>query len=381
MRVGNLDVIEFGKDVYREFKDDDVTGIAAELTYRFFLAIFPFIIFLTALGGFLANALDISNPAKEFVDLFGDRLPDDAASVIERQVNEVVNSRNGALLSFGIVGTVWAATGGASALIKGLNRVYDVPETRPFWHQKLLAFGLMLLATLAILIAISAFFATQVYGSDIADELGMAAAFEFLMRWATIPVMALILIAGMAFVYWAAPNAGLPFRWVSPGAVFFVVGWLLATVGLSFYVANFGSYNATYGALGGVVVLLLWFYVTNIILLLGAEINAVLDEQLIGPALEERRHKAAEAAAAKAREQPRTPEAAAAGARGPAMAPQPAAALAPATAGGSGAHRVQRAPEASLQQERAPARGVAGSLLALTGVALAALVMRRYARP
>src|SRR5690606_21229653 len=129
MRVGNLDVIEFGKDVYREFKDDDVTGIAAELTYRFFLAIFPFIIFLTALGGFLANALDISNPAKEFVDLFGDRLPDDAASVIERQVNEVVNSRNGALLSFGIVGTVWAATGGASALIKGLNRVYDVPET------------------------------------------------------------------------------------------------------------------------------------------------------------------------------------------------------------------------------------------------------------
>lgn len=381
MRVGNLDVIEFGKDVYREFKDDDVTGIAAELTYRFFLAIFPFIIFLTALGGFLANALDISNPAKEFVDLFGDRLPDDAASVIERQVNEVVNSRNGALLSFGIVGTVWAATGGASALIKGLNRVYDVPETRPFWHQKLLAFGLMLSATLAILIAISAFFATQVYGSDIADELGMAAAFEFLMRWATIPVMALILIAGMAFVYWAAPNAGLPFRWVSPGAVFFVVGWLLATVGLSFYVANFGSYNATYGALGGVVVLLLWFYVTNIILLLGAEVNAVLDEQLIGPALEERRHKAAEAAAAKAREQPRTPEAAAAGARGPAMAPQPAAALAPATAGGSGAHRVQRAPEASPQQERAPARGVAGSLLALTGVALAALVMRRYARP
>jgi|GEM_PF-647198 len=382
MRLGNVDVVQLGRHVFREFKDDDLSGLAAELTYRFFLAIFPFIIFLTALGGFLASALDVANPAQEFVDLFGDRLPDDAASVLERQTSDVIESRNLTLLSLGIVGTVWAATGGASALIKGLNRAYDIPETRPFWKQKLLAFGLMMSATLAILLSLSAFIATQVYGGDIADKVGLGAAFEVAMRWGTLPLMVVVLTAGMAFVYWAAPNAGLPFRWVSPGAVFFVIGWLAATVGLSFYVANFASYNATYGALGGVVVLLLWFYITNIILLLGAEINAVLDEQLIGPALEERRQKAAEALAKKAREQPQSPEAAAAGAAGPAVGPRTAASLVPAIASGVGARRAQAAPPTvSVPAEREPARGVAGSLMALAGVALAALALRRYARP
>jgi membrane protein len=380
MRIGGIEVVPFGKEVFREFKDDDVSGLAAELTYRFFLAIFPFILFLTALGGFLASVFDAENPAQEFVELFGDRLPADAASLIRTQVDEVVASQNLTLLSVGILGTVWAATGGAGALMKALNRAYDIPDSRPFWKQKLIAFGLMTAASLAIIAALSALFATQVYGQEAADKLGIGDAFAFGLRWGTIPLVIGVLMGAMAFVYWAAPNAGLPFRWVSPGAVFFVLGWLLATVAMSFYVANFGSYNATYGALGGVVVLLLWFYVTSIILLLGAEMNAVLDERLNGPTLQERRAKAAEAIEAKRRKQPRNPDSALA----PEGAPAFAASQQAGGRGGNEGEQVRLAQAGLASQptrvERTPATGVAGSLLALVGVLIAAIALRRYAR-
>ncbi|MCK9518740.1 MAG: YihY/virulence factor BrkB family protein [Dehalococcoidia bacterium] len=372
MRVGNINVVQFGRDIYREYQDDDVAGLAAELTYRIFLAIFPFMIFLTALGGFLANALDINNPAQEFVDLFGDQLPSDAASVIEKQATEVVASRNLTLLSLGIVGTVFAATGGAGAVIKALNRAYDIPDSRPFWKQRLLALGLMLAASLAIITALSAFFATQVYGQKIADELGLGSAFALALRWGAIPLVIIVLMAATAFVYWAAPNAGLPFRWVSPGAVFFVLGWLVATIALSFYVANFGSYNATYGALGGVVVLLLWFYITSVILLLGAEINAVLDEQLNGPVLQERRANVAEALAARRRKQPRNPEAAI-----PAGA-TPATAAITAGRGGQAERNSGDPVRPGLASQQTA--GAAGSVMALVGVIVAALALRRFAR-
>jgi uncharacterized BrkB/YihY/UPF0761 family membrane protein len=159
-----------------------------------------------------------------------------------------------------------------------MNRAYDVPESRAFWKTGLLAVGITLLAGTAIIVAFSLMIAVQVWGHDIADKVGAGSAFEQLLSWGRWPVIAIVLLFAMAFVYWAIPNIELPFRWVSPGALTFTVVWTLASFFFALYVANVASYNATYGTLGGVVVLLLWFYLTSIVMLLGAEINAVIEK-------------------------------------------------------------------------------------------------------
>lgn len=373
MTVRGVNPVALAKDTFREFRDDDVSGLAAELTYRTFLALFPFIIFLTALGGALAKALSVENPAERFLELFGGQLPGDARSVITTQVQEVVNGTNVGLISAGILGALWAAGGGAAALMKALNRAYDIPDTRPFWKQKLLAVGLVLAATVAIFATIALFVATRAYGTEIAEAVGLGPTFEAVLRWGTYPLVAVLALAAVAFVYWAAPDAGLPFRWVSPGAIFFVVAWLIATVAFGLYVANFSSYNATYGALGGVVVLLLWFYLSNIVLLTGAELNAVIDEHTNGPVLAERREKAAEALAAKREKQPRNPDV---------MGAEPGRTAAGLVASTDGRDATAAAvSDAAGGETPRRASGAPGTLMALIGgVAVAALAVRRFAR-
>lgn len=377
MTVGGVDVVEFGKDVFREYKDDDVSGLAAELTYRSFLALFPFVLFLAALGAALANVLDVENPAERFVDMLGDNVPADAKSVIEGQIEGMVANPSFGVLSIGLIGALWASMGGAGSVIKALNRAYDIPDTRPFWRQKLLSLGLVLMATIAIFGGVAIIFATQVYGQQIADELGMGSAFRLVISVVAWPLLVAFLVASVAFVYWAAPNVGLPFRWVSPGAVFFAITWAIGSLLFGIYVANFGSYNATYGALGGVVVLLLWFYISSLVLLLGAEINAVLDEQKNGPVLQERRQKAAEQATAKAKQQPRNPDAvgpeaanAATERRGVPAGTLPAQARALSSGGGS----------TPTESAARPATSTSSALLALIGLIVTALAARRFAR-
>jgi len=368
MTVGGVDVLRFGKDVFREFKDDDVSGLAAELTYRSFLALFPFLLFLAALGGAVARALDVNNPAGRFVDLFGDKLPADAQSLIRGQVEGVVANPSFGVLSIGLIAALWAAGGGAAAVIKSLNRAYDIPDTRPWWQQKLLAVGFVVLATIAIFGGIAIIFTTQIYGQQIADKLGIGPAFRLVISVAAWPVLVLFLIGCVAFVYWAAPNVQLPFRWISPGAVFFAIGWAAATVLFGLYVSNFGAYNKTYGALAGVVVLLLWFYLSSLVLLLGAEINAVLDELKNGPVLAERRAKASESVAAKASQQPRNPDAVRGQQGTPAPQPQTASF---ASSSGDG-HATSGAAQ--------PATSTAGAVFALIGLVVTALAARRFAR-
>lgn len=377
MTVGGVDVVEFGKDVFREYKDDDVSGLAAELTYRSFLALFPFVLFLAALGAALANVLDVENPAERFVDMLGDNVPADAKSVIEGQIEGMVANPSFGVLSIGLIGALWASMGGAGSVIKALNRAYDIPDTRPFWRQKLLSLGLVLMATIAIFGGVAIIFATQVYGQQIADELGMGSAFRLVISVVAWPLLVAFLVASVAFVYWAAPNVGLPFRWVSPGAVFFAITWAIGSLLFGIYVANFGSYNATYGALGGVVVLLLWFYISSLVLLLGAEINAVLDEQKNGPVLQERRQKAAEQATAKAKQQPRNPDAvgpeaanAATDRRSVPAGTLPAQAQALSSGGGS----------TPTESAARPATSTSSALLALIGLIVTALAARRFAR-
>jgi membrane protein len=309
MQMGGLRPAQFARDLWREFSDDDLTGMAAELTYRAFLAIFPFLIFLVALGGLVADLADVNNPADRVVDLLGDNLPADAESIVRDQVAGVVNERDLSLLSIAALGTLWAAAGASTALIKCLNRVYDVPDRRPWWKKIALSLALTASISVGLVLSVALLAGTQGFGHEIAEDLGIGDEFGLIIRLVAWPILLFLIMTGAAFAYWLAPDVDVPFKWISPGAVLFAVGGVATSVLAGLYVANFGSYNETYGSLGGIVVLLFWFYLTSVVLLLGAEFNALLDEHAKGPVLEERQRAAVEAVQDKAEKQPANPDA------------------------------------------------------------------------
>jgi membrane protein len=268
-----------GKQLVKEVSDDDVGGLAAALAYRFFLALFPFFIFIAALAGFVTHLLDIQNPTDRIINTIGDTLPSDVTSVLRTQLEGVINSRNAALLSVGLLGTLWAASSGVNSVMKAMNRAYDVKETRPVWERYLMAIGLTLFAGFLIVASFLLLIVWQTSGTKIADKIGLggAAATLFpLMRW---PLSVLLIFFASGILYRVAPNTRLTLRRVLPGAVLFTAVWLIATYVFGVYVAHYASYNSTYGALGGVVILLVWFYLTAFILLVGGELNAVLEKR------------------------------------------------------------------------------------------------------
>lgn len=271
-----MSALDIGKRVVQESMQDDVTGLAAEMSYRFLFALFPMFIVIAAAGSMFAQASGVEDPTAELMAMGLDTLPADARSVIEGQLNSLLSSTQPGLLSVGLLAALWAGSGGIKAVIKGINRAYDVQETRPFWRANLVALGLTLLMAVAVIGGFLVLVVGQFFVERLATTFGDGGWQQTVVSLARWPIVVLLLIVGMAFLYWAAPNAKLPFRWISPGAVLFVIGWLVATAAFGFYVSNFANYNQTYGALGGVIVLMLWLYLTNIILLVGAELNAVL---------------------------------------------------------------------------------------------------------
>jgi len=272
-------VISGGRSLWSELSADDVGDFAAGLSYRFFLALVPFFIFVTALGGFVAGLGNFEDPSNQLLDRFGDALPGDARSVLDTQLTAMLEEQRPGLLSVGLVGTIWAASGALGALMKAMNRMYDVQETRPFWKRTGVALALTLLGGLFFVAAFVLAVAGRAIADAIVDAAGLGSVAEAGVTALGYVLALMSLMVATAFLYWAAPNVRLPFRWVSPGAVLFAVGWLVATTAFTLYVSNFGSYNATYGTLGGVVILLVWFYLTSYILLAGAELNALLAQK------------------------------------------------------------------------------------------------------
>lgn len=263
----------------REFLDDDVLGISAELSYRWLLAIFPLAIVIATMSGFVASTLSIQDPTDQLINASDDVLPPDAAAVIRPQLERIFENQDGALLSLGLLLTIYAASSGMRAIIKGLNRAYDVEESRPFWQQILVALALTLLLGTATIVSFVVLVAGQTVATDVAGTIGLQEAAYWLVELAPFPIAILALSVAAGFIYWVAPARHLRVRWVVPGVIVFVPGWILATVLFSLYVANFGSYSDTYGALGGVIILLIWFYITAVILLIGGEVNAVLERE------------------------------------------------------------------------------------------------------
>ncbi len=307
------------REFLHQFQDDDVPGLGAELAYRFLFAIFPFGIFLAAFGSFVAGWIGVQDPAQQVMSGLGDNLPQNLAGPVETQLQQVLGQHQTGLLSFGAVLALYAAAGGTNALIKAMGRAYDVPDTRPFILRYLWAIALTVLGGVGIIVS----FVTVVGGSlltaDIARTFGLGSAWGAiaLLRW---PLTFVVLTVAVAIVYRYAPEVRPPWRWTLLGAAVFAVLWLVVTFGLAFYVANFGHYNATYGAIAGVIVLMLWFYLTSIVLVSCAELVAVLVRHHEPELLEERRSQLTERATAAGRDVGRRAQEAATGAAASATA-------------------------------------------------------------
>ena len=276
--LGSTSPIDLIKRSVREFSKDDMTTYAAALSYHTLFALFPFLIFLVTLLGFL-------NIPGFFDWLLGQAetaFPQDAFQRVEEVINQVQNQTRGGLLSFGIVTAIWAASSGIRSVMNAMNVAFDVEESRPAWKRYLLSIGYTLgLAVLLIAAAGLMLLGPQVMES-IADQAGLGNLFVTLWTWLRWPVLAVLLTLTAAIVYYVAPNVDQPFAFITPGAALAVIIWIVSAIGFSVYFSNFADYSVTYGSLGGVIVLLFFFFISSAVLLLGAEINAELYKAEIG---------------------------------------------------------------------------------------------------
>jgi membrane protein len=272
-KLGGLGVVELAKRVWSEFSEDEVSDRAAALAYYFLFALFPALLFMTALLGLLP----IPNLMDRLMDYVSQTLPGDAASIIEKTLGEIVAGAGGGLLSIGVLGALWAGSNGMSSIMSALNVAYDVKETRPWWKAKLLAIGLTLGFSVFILSALILIVFGPKIGETVAGWVGLGAVFTFVWNIVSIPIVMVLVAIGIGLVYYLAPAVEQHWRWVTPGSAVALVLWLGASFALRFYVTNFANYNATYGSIGGVILLMLWLYLSGMALLLGAEVNSEIE--------------------------------------------------------------------------------------------------------
>jgi membrane protein len=275
--LGGLSFKELALRTWKGMNDDNVYGAAAELAYYFLLALFPMLIFLTSLVSFLPGV-------QEAILLAMSRqVPNQAMKLISDTLQDVVSNRSGGLLSFGILGTLWAASAGVTALIETLNEAYHIKEGRSFLKVRLVAIGLTAMLSLLIIGGTVLIMFGDRFSTWLAGRLGFGNTFA--LMWSVIDYLLglALLFAGVAVIYYFAPNIKLKWRFTTPGA-FFAIGALVVTSLLfSLYLRIAPSYSATYGSLGAVIVLMLWLYLLGFVILVGGEINSEVREALGKP--------------------------------------------------------------------------------------------------
>ncbi|MGW5701207.1 YihY/virulence factor BrkB family protein [Amycolatopsis japonica] len=262
------------KRTVKQFQRDNLTDWAATLTYFSVLSIFPAIVVLTAMLGLLGPAA-----TQTLIDNINTLVPGQGREILVNAIREVGRSQGlaGPVAIVGIAGALWTASGYVGAFMRASNAIYEMPEGRPIW--KTVPLRLVLTLAVVVLLAVCAVgvVATGGVAERVGRLLGVGSAGVLVWDIAKWPVIALLVSLAFALLYWAAPNVKHPgFRWLSPGGVLAVVVWVLASAGFAFYVGNFGSYNKTYGTLAGVIVFLVWLWISNIAVLLGAEFDAEL---------------------------------------------------------------------------------------------------------
>jgi membrane protein len=257
----------------RETMEDDCLNLAAQLAYYFFLALFPAMLFLIALASFFP----LSDLSAQLTGSLRHFAPSDVVQLLDEQLRRISDSDSGGILTLGFLGALWSSSAALVGIISSLNRAYDIDEGRPWWKVRLIAIGL----TLALAVFLLLSFTLVVAGPDIAERVangfGLGPAFEWSWKILQWPVAFFLVCTALGLVYYFAPDAIQDWVWITPGAVVGTLLWLAISLGFRLYVVHFTNYNATYGAIGGVIVLLLWFYVSALAILVGAELNAEIE--------------------------------------------------------------------------------------------------------
>lgn len=272
LNTGNIGWGTLAKRTLKEFGADDMSSYSAALAYQALFSIFPFILFLMAMLGFL------------HLPQFFDWLRTQATTVLPETATEQINpvidqlqSQDGGLLSFGILIALWTSSAGMRSLMNAMNKAYDVTEARPTWK----VFLLSIVYTIGIAIVLLVVAALMIMGPQVmewlASQVGLQDIVVTVWTWARWPVAIFLMMLVVALLYYIAPNVEQSFRFITPGSVVAVIVWIAASLAFGYYVQNFGNYDATYGSIGAVIVLMLFFYISAAVLLLGAEINAVIE--------------------------------------------------------------------------------------------------------
>ena len=273
--LGGLTARELTRRVLGEAQADDVLGQSAKLSYYLVLAVFPLLIFLVTLIGVLAPGSDLLT---ELLAYWRQVLPRAAYELIVTTLKEISQNAGGGKLSLGLIGTIWAASSGMGAIMSGLNKAYEVTEGRPWWKAQLIAVLLTIALAFFIVVALAIVLYGDRIGQFAAGRIGLGAQFEVLWNVIQWPIGLIFVLLAFVLLYRFAPDLrGLRFEEVTPGAMVAVALWLAVSIGFRLYLQFFNHYGATYGSLGAVIILMLWFYLTGAAILIGGEVNSEIE--------------------------------------------------------------------------------------------------------
>jgi membrane protein len=263
---------ELFKRTLRETAADNCFGMAAQLAYYFFLSLFPALLILVALTSlFPSNVLD------QILAWFSVFTPPEVLEVVREQIQQITNSGHGGLLTFGVLGALWSSSSAMSAIVDTLNRAYGVKEARPWWKIQLLAILMTVVMSVFVLVS----FTLVVCGPEIAETLaafvGLGSVFTWSWKILQLPVVFLLISLGFGLVYYLSPDVEQVWSWIMPGSRFATILWLLVSFGFRFYVMHFRQFNKMSGTVGAAIVVLVWFYLSGLVLLVGAELNSELE--------------------------------------------------------------------------------------------------------
>ncbi len=264
------------KQAWAEFRRDDCPDMAAALTYYAVLSLFPALLAMISLLGVFGQGESTTDALLELVERIGQG---DAVDQLRGPITQMTETNAaGFALVFGVLGALWSASGYVGAFGRAMNKVYEVDEGRPFWKLRPLNLAITVVSVLLAAMVLLGLVLTGPFADELGETLGLGDTTVTVWNIVKWPIMLLVVVFLVALLYYASPNIKQPkFRWVSVGAGLAIVVWILASLGFGIYVANFGSYNKTYGSLAGVIILLLWLWLTNMALLFGAEVDAEIE--------------------------------------------------------------------------------------------------------
>jgi membrane protein len=262
--------------IWTRLKDHEIYGRAAQLSYYFLLALFPLLLFLFTLLGYFAEAG--SELRQKLISYLATVMPSAAVSLVHTTLDEISRARGGGKLSIGILAALWAASNGMGAISDTLNVAYGVKETRPWWRVRLVCILLTIAVSIFIVTVLAVVFFGGNLGDRVAEHFGLSSVFAFVWKILQLPFALLFMLITFDLIYYFAPNDRRPKRrWLTAGAVTAVVLWFLVSFAFRLYLHFFNSYSVTYGSLGALIVLMLWFYFTGMAILIGGEVNSELE--------------------------------------------------------------------------------------------------------